>query len=481
MVEKNALIKYVIAKLTEGHVLAKSYTEVKGLQLNHRRVYSRVRKHVDDFLLGEVENRLIVLPGLRGVGKTTVVFQICNYLRNSKKIEHDRILYFSADELKALLNGSIIETVKAFVEEVHRSSFAALDKELFVFVDEAHFDKEWSQAAKVIFDQSKKIFLIFTGSSALSMEMSVDIARRARREAVFPLNFSEYLILKYNLFPPKNTAQSIREVFLDYKNTGSAELTANEIMKKLIGLGKPPDKEWEDFLCYMGFPFCLNLSQIEAHERIFSTVERVIDKDVFSLQSFNTGTKSTITRVLSFLALQKPGGTSDAKLAERLQVSPTQVRSILDVLEKTHLIFSVKPYGSAGKVVRKPWKYYFLSPSINAALRFKLGSYNINDREMMGVLAENLAASYFFRMMNTVNMPAGIFYDSDENGADFILRTGGESIIPVSVTVGDKGSKQVSGAMEKYGSSHGIVISGRENFFADKNIVYMPVMMFSFV
>jgi len=45
--------------------------------------------------------------------------------------------------------------------------------------------------------------------------------------------------------------------------------------------------------------------------------------------------------------------------------------NILDVLEKTQLVFSVKPYGGAGKVVKKPWKYYFLSPSINAAIRFK--------------------------------------------------------------------------------------------------------------
>ncbi len=48
------------------------------------------------------------------------------------------------------------------------------------------------------------------------------------------------------------------------------------------------------------------------------------------------------------------------------------IRNILDVLEKTQLVFSVKPYGGAGKVVKKPWKYYFLSPSINAAIRFKL-------------------------------------------------------------------------------------------------------------
>ncbi len=42
-------------------------------------------------------------------------------------------------------------------------------------------------------------------------------------------------------------------------------------------------------------------------------------------------------------------------------------------------------------------------------------------------------------------------------------------------------SRQVSGAVEKYGSPHGIVISDREKLFADKNIVYIPLIVFSFV
>src|SRR3990167_9167105 len=153
-------------------------------------------------------------------------------------------------------------------------------------------------------------------------------------------------------------------------------------------------------------------------------IDRVIEKDIFSIQSFNTETRNTISRILSFLALQFPGGTSDSKLSERLGVSPTMVRSILDVLEKTHLIFSIKPYGGAGKVVRKPWKYYFLSPSINTAIRFRLGLYDKTSREMFGVLVENMVASYFIRMKETINLPTGIFYDHEDGGVDFLIQDG---------------------------------------------------------
>jgi hypothetical protein len=50
--------------------------------------------------VGNDENRFLVMPGLRGVGKTTIMLQIYDYLLNGKGIENDRILYLNADELK---------------------------------------------------------------------------------------------------------------------------------------------------------------------------------------------------------------------------------------------------------------------------------------------------------------------------------------------------------------------------------------------
>jgi predicted AAA+ superfamily ATPase len=223
------------------------------------------------------------------------------------------------------------------------------------------------------------------------------------------------------------------------------------------------------------------MEQTEAHEKIFSMVERVIEKDIFSVQSFNTETRNTIARILAFLALQFPGGTSDAKLSERLQTSPTHVRSILDVLEKTHLVFSVKPYGGAGKVLRKPWKYYFLSPSINTAIRFKLGSYDKSSRDMLGLLTENLIASYFVRMKNTTNLPVGIFYDSYDNGADFLLRDGEGNVIPVEVSYGKKDKGQVERSMERYKSKYGIIICECQRIRKEGNVIYIPFPTFSFV
>lgn len=487
--DKEMLLKYTLAKLAEAPQLVKNHLEEGGRTLKYRRAFFRIKKYLDDFLMGEqlgnISKRLIILPGLRGVGKTTIVFQIYNYLRDQKKIELDRILYFSTDELKAYLGRKILDVADTFIQEVHKTSPPYLDKEVFIFVDESHFDGDWSETAKILFDKSKKIFMIFTGSSALNLELSVDAARRTTKEIIFPMNFSEYLTLKHELwFPPKNMAESIRELIFKGDNDTIIEHASsreNELAKKILKIRGPIEKEWEDFICYKGFPFTLNMSQIEAHEKIFSMIDRVIEKDVFSIRSFNTETRNTISRILAFLALQSPGGTSDAKLSERLGISPTLVRSILDVLEKTHLIFSVKPYGGAGRVVRKSWKYYFLSPSINTAIRFKLGSYDRNSKEMFSVLVENLVASYFIRMKETVNLPTGIFYDSEDGGADFVIQDGKENTIPIEVGSGKKDKGQIERAIKKYNSKYGIIICECQKINKVKNVIFIPIKTFSFV
>jgi len=485
--EKEQLLKYTLAKLAETPQLVKNHLECEKGTLGYRRAYIRIRKYVDDFLMDDIGSstkRLVILPGLRGVGKTTLVFQIYDYLKNTLNIEQDRILYFSTDELKAYLGKNILDVADTFIQEIHKTSPVYLDKKIFIFVDEAHFDIDWSKTAKILFDKSKKIFMIFTGSSALSFELSVDAARRTTKEIVFPMNFSEYLTLNYNSwFPPKNMAESIRDLIFHGEEEALIEFASSkedELTKKFLKIGRPIDKEWEDFVCYKGFPFTLNMTQIEAHEKMFSMIDRVIEKDIFSIKSFNTETRNTISRILGFLALQFPG-TSDAKLSERLGVSPTLIRSILDVLEKTHLIFSIKPYGGAGRIVRKPWKYYFLSPSINSAIRYKLGAFDRNNRDMLGVLVENMVASYFIRMKEIINLPTGISYDASDGGVDFIIQDGKENIIPIEVGYGKKDKGQLEKAIKKYNSKYGILICECPKIKKEGSVIYIPFTTFSFV
>ncbi|MDR3291665.1 MAG: AAA family ATPase [Methanobrevibacter sp.] len=473
--EDERVTDYIFDKIIEIEDLNRNLIE-KKIVTEHREIYFRIKEHIDEFLEGYSENRFMTLAGLRGVGKTTVLIQIYDYLKNKRNIPEERILYFSADELKDYLGKNIFEVITAFIGNIHETSPAKLDKELFIFIDESHYDPKWSKAGKIFYDKTEKIFFIFTGSSALNIEMNVDAVRRIKQEPVFPMNFHEYLLLKNKINSPEDYDKTLQELVLKGKDIEKMRKKEKQMRMKLTKLDKPLEKEWKNFLLVGSFPFGLKIENNELYRRIFKMIGRIIEKDIFSLKSFNTDSISTISQIISYIGLQDPGGTSNKKLARVLSKSQKSIREILDVLEKTQLIFSVKPYGNAGKQIRKPWKYYFISSNINASLRYKLGKYNKNDRQFLGILAENHVATYFFKIKETENQYLNIFYDSGDNGVDFLIDTG-ENIIPVEVGIGKKDKKQIKKAIAKYKSKYGIIVSNTTSQIKqDGDVIYIPLI-----
>ena len=103
------LSNYVYAKLAEAPKLSQDNIRTGDTQFEHRKTYFQIKKYINDFFEGYVENRFLIMPGLRGIGKTTILFQIYEYLRKEKGVDSDRILYISVDELSTYLGVRILE------------------------------------------------------------------------------------------------------------------------------------------------------------------------------------------------------------------------------------------------------------------------------------------------------------------------------------------------------------------------------------
>jgi len=481
MQNSQELINYLRAQLMRMPEIARDMTQKNGEKFNYRSIYFRLVKRVNNFIEGGNE-RLILIPGLRGVGKTTILFQLYTYLTSHKKINQEKVLVLFADELKEYFNESILNAVKAYVENILRSGLTELKDKIFILIDEAHFDKSWDRGVKIIYDRNKNVFLFVTGSSALSMEISADVARRAIREPLFPLNFSEYLILKRKFFPERNTSLEVKNVIFncsDYNIKLASELW-EKIKSKAIKFKIDLKREFESFLFNGGFPFGINAEERIVYEKINGMIDRIVERDILTLRPFGVDTRNLITRIIYFLAVQKPGSVSDAKLSQKFGVSSRLIRSVLDVLEKTHLLVSVKPFGGASRIGRRPWKYYFLSPSINAALRYKLGMLDVSDRDVLGLLAEGYAASQFLKIKETLYR-IGIFYDKNKGGVDFLILKGAEEVIPIEIGVGKKDVGQVKRAIRKYKARYGIIISNEDEIRKEDDVIYVPIMLFSFM
>lgn len=477
MPTKEELIDYVHAKQREIRILADNHlTDIR----NERIHYNEIKKHVDGFCRSENEyfNRFIMMPGLRGVGKTTILYQIYQYLINEKGIKNSNILYLNLDDLKSAYDVGIQEIFEVYLEDVHQTIPASLDEKIFLLVDEAQLDENWAKYGKLLFEKSYNIFMIITGSSALDFELNTDASRRITRKQIFPCNFQEYLLLKYNLKLEKN---NFKDLILrgDAESVEKAIICEDAIKKDLINLNNDPHIEFRKFLHSQSFPFALDLNEAETHILTNNMVRKIVNDDLTYFKTFNNVTNNNIMRLLTYLATKKPGQTSNIAIAQSLNISVKTVSKILSALEQSQLIFTVNAYGSAGKMLKKPSQHFFQTPSINSALNYRVGRYDLNHEKCFALLAENLVASSLSRLSYESMSSVGLFYDANKKGVDFIVKHL-DKIIPIEVGIGKKTKSQLTIAKNRYNADIGILISNRTSSIKFKNdILYIPLLTFA--
>jgi len=198
--KKEKLIRFLQEQIAQANFKAKAYVFDENNKKNPtRNCFVKLQMYVDNFLKGNSAARWLLLSGFRGVGKTTLLSQL--YFENANP-EINR-LYLSVDQVTQMLGVTLEEILLAY-EELLGTVFERLDKPTLLFLDEIQYDKKWAITLKTtVFDRTNKIFILATGSSALSLENNPDVARRALSENVFPMSFTEYLKIKEGKFEIK--------------------------------------------------------------------------------------------------------------------------------------------------------------------------------------------------------------------------------------------------------------------------------------
>ena len=179
-----------------------------------RYIFSKFKKSIEKLLTNQLmeTEKIILMPGIRGIGKTTLLaqaFAIEKYVKPKK----DRLLLENIGKLDKRLYLDVSQLYAEHIslndffnlyEEIEDFHFEKPNKKILILLDEVHFDDNWSLFLKNIFDRSKgnnDILIIATGSSALQINMVSDLKRRIEVWDIYPMKFSENLILKYNKYP----------------------------------------------------------------------------------------------------------------------------------------------------------------------------------------------------------------------------------------------------------------------------------------
>jgi hypothetical protein len=472
---KEKIKEFINDQIAQADFRGQAYVfDAQNKKRPNRNIFIRMQSHLNRFLSGNKSYRWVALTGLRGAGKTTIMYQ----LYHANKNVDGYFLILSVDEITQTLGSNINEVINVFEEIVGRP-ITNLDKPLFLFLDEVQYDEKWGTTLKTIYDRSNNVFMFATGSAAALINSNSDIARRAIYEKIYPLSFAEFIKIKRDKYEIKGLSQELREIIL---NGQSAKGVFSELQKKeqkineyYHGISR---LDFENYLYYGSLPFMIALeNEALVYDQINKSLERVINKDIPQMRGLSSEIIGRISAIL--YAVADMDVLNFTTMAEKFGISRPKIAEIFLALEQAEVLHRIYPHGSHFKqVTQKPSKYLFSSPAFRAMYYKTIGNV-ITEQNARGKLLEDLVGMYLYRLCD--KKPSfSLTYDSAKGGADFIL-SNGKNKIALEVGVNKKEYKQVAQTLKKIKAAYGIIVSEETDalqYNLEANALKIPLKYF---
>lgn len=467
---KQELIQYLQKQIQTTDDRLRHFTHgLNGKKYPRRFLYIKLQKYIKDFLEKKSPNRLVIIPGFRGVGKTTLMAQVCQEL----KMEDIQVLFLSIEDLKNYYEVDINQIISAY-EEIIGENLESVKKPILIFFDEIQTDSKWAVALKSLFERTRNVFYCCSGSSAIILQSTPNIARRAVFERMPPMCFREYQMVKNNHYPIPGLKEKIRQAIYFSQSP-------EDVHNKLFFLRSEVNTYWstvdrndiKKYLSYGTFPFSLVMpDEISIYNNISLLLDKIIKQDMPALGNFDQDTLGAVKRIL--FAIAENDVTSLSTLSDKFGINRLTIANVFDALEKAELLVKIPPHGSNMTIANKSNKYLFMSPAIRMSFFYFTGNENTY-LTRQGKLLEDSVGSHLYREF-ILRSDGVIRYDSAKGGADFILQIGNNKKIIIEVGLGSKDKKQIINTMQKIKSDYGIIFSDSElKFDGETRIVSIPL------
>jgi len=304
-------------------------------------------------------DRLILLLGYRGVGKTTLLLQRLQEIG-------DQGIYFSLDDLYFENNRLV-----SVVEKCYLLGYRTF------FMDEVHRYQFWSKDLKQIYDDYDDIQVIATGSSILELSQGqADLSRRAIVYHLQGLTFREYL-----QFDKKLSIQALDlETILACHHEISADLSEQFSF----------EKDFKNYLKNGYFPFYKENKALYS-QKLMETINLVIDIDIAPFEELNYTTVRTMKKLLYVISQSVPFTPNISKLSERLEAPRNTILRLLDLLHQAKLIKLLNTEHVKLSYLQKPEKIYF--ENTNFVHLFADGKANIG----------SIRETFFFNQVSQIH------------------------------------------------------------------------------
>lgn len=335
----------------------------------------------------EVSNKIKVVIGIRGAGKTNLFYQQILKLINHG-ISKTAILYLNLDDyrLHPLNEHKLAKLVDSFYSLYPENH----DRKCYLFFDEIQNVNNWPIVIRRLHD-TKNAEIFLTGSSAklLSKEIATSLRGRSLATENWPYSFQEFMrakkvVIDESLYD-KKTQDKLAQIFNQYLSNG-------------------------------GFPEIISFDSDVKQKTLQEYLDVVIYRDIIERHNIKNPTLIKYMILSMIHNVGKPFAVNkfynDLK-SQGYQIGKDILYEYADHIEDAYLAFSIPIYDkSIRKTQTKPKKLYAIDPGMVRAL-------TLDYESDLGRLFENIVYLDLKRLGCKINY----YITSEGYEIDFLAQT----------------------------------------------------------
>ncbi len=309
----------------------------------------------------------------------------------------------------------------------------------YLLLDEAQFIRDWGTWVKHQVDFRKDRRVAFTGSAMPLVEADQESGvGRWHTIRLTTLSFYEYLQIKRLQLPELPKLRSLRDLF----DWAPADFyRASDAAGAYVG-------HFHEYLVRGGFPQTAQLDSVTQAQRLLreDIIEKGLKRDMTAL--FGVRRVLDLEHTFLYLCLHDGGLLDMVDLCSNLEVKRPTAQHFIELLEATHLIYRLAPYGYGKDVLRARFKIYLADAAIAPAVMLK-GKAILEDAAALGVATETAVFKHLFARYYAQNVRFSYWRGKREHEVDLVAEVGGELIpFEVKYRAQHAGARELKGLIE---------------------------------
>lgn len=389
-----------------------------------RPTFSTIKDYLD-------KRFILLIYGLRRVGKTTLLYQVIRHLLETGT-DKLRILYFSFDDARAL----VTDVVSQYEQKVLKNRIGETEKTFFFF-DEIQKVDDWQSKIKILYDLHPNLKILLSGSAAISLQQGSkeSLGGRVADFHMKPLSFAEFVRWKgvsLDQERPELFEPVLAPLFMDHLRKG-------------------------------GFPEMVG----EARDDIIQNYVRntILDRIIYRDLPAEFGLKDVelLGTLVEMFCLQPGMIINTENLSRDLGRSRVTVSNYIKYLRYALLIRELKNIRPGALVSSRKDKKIFPS---NTTFCFAYKPDFYSEDSLQGIaevaVADALEAEYYYR---------------DNFEVDFVARKD-NTLLPVEVKYGKPQARQVLNFLKKFNQPKGILVTRDAHSAETQGVETIPLWRF---